>query len=157
MKKILFSISILIFSVSCLAQDSTSVHVDSSTVKLDVTLKAEHHAFIISFLPKGTVPVINYINQVRSGLDSIFKEDTLITVTIDAALVVEVYSVMGEQKERLTAVYNEEIKNALLQQIGGHTWLIRQLTAIAVKNHTETAERVGIGAQFIMSIVPPNQ
>lgn len=153
MKKLLLAV-LITFSISCFGQDTTIKKIDSSELLTPIMLKAKQHAYIISFLPfRGSVSIINYINQVRKSIDTGYNAEQNIFVLVPASLVVDIYNTLGQQPERLTSNYNNEIKPLLIPQIVEYSWLLRTIQTINSRNNAETEERIkSAGVNFIMSI-----
>jgi hypothetical protein len=128
MKKYILSLLILI------SLQSFGQGVDSTRLPQSLTLAQKYHVYVLGFNSGswGNVDFINYINQVRSQLDSTNMEKS-ITVSVPSSLVRDIFSSMSRQPEGEATQYNENIQAILTPQITNQ-WLGNAITAIVLNN-----------------------
>jgi hypothetical protein len=119
-----------------------------------VQMIAKHHAFIYSLLQdKGTTDAINYVNQVRSALESEnFDSLKMISITVPYSMIVKFYNVLGTIQERLSYQENHDIMSELLPQLNSYPDLLQFINTLDLKNRTETEALRASGINSIMSI-----
>lgn len=144
MKKLFLFVS-LFFSLACTAQ--------SDTTTIEVTLKARHHAWVVSLMPdRGAIEKTKYSNQVANALVVPVDTAQLITVTVSYGLIKELYLGIGSQQERLAADYNNEIKEVLVPQLANYPELIQAIINISLQNASETNILVNSGFDYLKAI-----
>lgn len=149
MKRNLF-FALLIAVTFCL---STKAQTATDSTQVQITLKARHHAYLIAFMgDRGSVDRIRYINQVVSQLNDSIDREQQIIVSVSPLLVKELFISVGNQPERLTTVYNAEIKQALLAQLQPYPELLSVIATITQKNSAETEQMVMNGFSFLQAI-----
>jgi hypothetical protein len=137
---------------------STPLQAQTDSTQIQITLKARHHAFIISLMPsKQRVDEIRYVTQVAQQITvnasgNIQDTAQLITVTVSCDLVKRLYLTIGSQQERIATVYNAEIKAALFPQLFARPKLLGDIAAIAGNNTQETDSMVNLGFQFLKQL-----
>lgn len=130
--------------------------VDSS--KIDITLTARQHAFIVAFMPdRGGVDQVKYMTQLAAKIvldDSGHVVDTaqLIKVTVSTDLVKRLFLNIGSQQERLTTMLNDEIKTALVPQLFARPQLLQDIIDITNQNSKERDALIDYGFHFITEI-----
>lgn len=142
MKRITFLSSLVLFANVVLAQ--------SDTTHIDITLKSKYHAYIISLMSgRADIDKIRYPLQVAEQLTLPIDTAQLITVNVTVGLIKSLYNEIGEQPERYTTNYNEEIKIALIPQIMGYPDLLNALMTIAAQNAAKTEQIVASGFEYL--------
>jgi hypothetical protein len=144
MKKFLLSLFVFA-SIAARAQ------VDSSRITQTIDLSENKHMYLIGAMASiETADAYNYIKQVKTAYN---PADTskAITVTVSSQLVVNLYQLMTVKAEGVTAVYNNDIKMALMPQIT-NPWLGTQLYQIAAENARQLNLILARGKNFIESI-----
>ena len=152
----IFLVAILSATTLFAATAPLKLPVDSS--KIEIRLKAKHHAFLVVFMPdKSTASHINYMYQVANklALDSAGNikdpnQEILVTVSVD--LVPYLFLSVGSQQERLTTNYNNEIKELLLPQLQTRPALLQQIMEQAMRNWAETDQLIEHGFQYLKNI-----
>lgn len=125
---------------------------------VNITLSAQHHAFIVAFMPsKSTVDDIKYLNQVAQSieLDSAghVKDTTQqISVIVNFDQVKNMYLAIGSAQERLAAFYNTQIKEVLIPQLYEHPTLLEDILAIKNKSSADTEFLIGRGFEYLKAI-----
>lgn len=129
MKKTILLLLIFI-SLGAMAQG-----VDSTRIPQTVSMPKVYHVYVLGFNQGswGAVDFINYINQVRSQMDSTTADTAIITVTVPSSMVRDIFSSMSRQPEGEATQYNEEIQAALTPQIT-NAWLGGAVQAIVAQN-----------------------
>jgi methyltransferase-like protein len=148
MKKFLLSL-IVFASIAAYAQSQTEV--DSSRISQTIIVSEIQHIYIIGAMTSiDNADAFNYIKQVKAAYD---PADTSkrITVTVSSQLIANIYQMMTAKAEGVTAVYNNDIKAALMPQIT-NAWLGTQLYQIAVENARQLNLILARGKNFIESI-----
>jgi hypothetical protein len=149
MKKLLTTIFILV---------SLFAHAQVDSSKINITLSARRHAFIVAFMPdRGGVDQVKYMTQLATKIvldDSGHVVDTaqLITVTVTTDLVKRLFLNIGSQQERLTTMLNDEIKSALFPQLFARPQLLQDIIDITNQNTKERNELIEYGFHFITEI-----
>jgi biopolymer transport protein ExbD len=137
-------------------QKVTAPPVDST--QITISLKAKHHAFIVSLMPSKQLPdEIRYLNQVSQAITldasgNVADTAQMITVTVSCDLVKRLYLVIGSQQERISSVFNAEIKEALFPQLYARPQLLSDIYSIAMQNAQETGTLVQAGFDFLKAI-----
>lgn len=151
MKKILSLL--LIVSLFALPSKAQIFPQGQDTSRVTVTLKARHHAYLIAFMSdRGDAEKVRYITQVASQIVDTVDKDKPVTVTVSESLIKTLYVAIGSQQERLTTVYNEEIRQALLPQIQDRQNLLNSIQEIADRNQSETEQMVLYGFSYILLV-----
>jgi hypothetical protein len=146
MKKAILYLLIL-FSLSASAQG-----VDSTRIPQTMTLAQKYHVYVLGFNTGswGSVDFINYINQVRSQMDSVNMEKA-ITVTVPSSMVRDIFYSMSRQPEGEATQYNEEIQAALTPQIT-NAWLGGAVQAIVAQNWATRDAKIGETKKRLLTI-----
>ena len=133
--KNLFFLLLLVFNLSCFAQDSTSIEADSSAIPISIELKSEHHYLIIDFLEDlKSDDAASYVGQVVSKTDSIYNPVKPIRVNVFSRFVPEVYRKLSAQREGVVMQPNQEMKEALFNQLSGFSWIAARIMEIDAQN-----------------------
>lgn len=158
MKKIL-SVLVLSFTLlsSAFSQNPVkpdSTFVDSSSLSINITLKAKHHFYSIGLMEgvQSDLRKANYIGQIAKQVTSLYDTSQLITVSVQAGLVKDLYVEIGTRQERLTTINNGEIKEALKPQLMTSQvgfWILGQLISVDTKNSILISQVIDRGKQFV--------
>lgn len=158
MKKIL-SVLVLSFTLlsSAFSQNPVkpdSTFVDSSSLSINITLKAKHHFYLIGLMEgvQSDLRKANYIGQIAKQVTSLYDTSQLITVSVQAGLVKDLYVEIGTRQERLTTINNGEIKEALKPQLMTSQvgfWILGQLISVDTKNSILISQVIDRGKQFV--------
>lgn len=154
MKKLLFLLSFV--SIATLSNAQSFLPDSIAAKQVTLSFKGKHLAFIYALMPdKGSVDAINFVNQVRAAYDTSFDTARVVTVTVSYSMVANMYFTIGSQQERLAAVDNAEIKDALIPQLYTPQYmdLLQAISSIADLNKTETENLRNTGINKIMAIV----
>ena len=128
---------------------SFAQQVDSSAIRGRLQVKAKHHMFIVSVLSgSGEVKKLNYFNQLRQKMDSVYAPEKLIGVNMPSSLMVEIYSLLSRHE----SAYCTEIKNAIIQQAANLPWLQNTIVSLNQYANKETEMRVADGLKYLQGI-----
>lgn len=146
MRKIL-TVLILFFTVTSNAQffqkDTTlSSFIDSSKITIPITLKADHHFLIIDCL-EGLQKSewIAYASQIANAMDTVYRPEKSITVSLPSGLIVDMFFQMSAQQERFSVAVNNDLRSVLLPQLISYPWLYRELQNINTQNASLLLQR----------------
>lgn len=140
MKKTLTA-AFLIVSIIANAQinkgDSTTyaTWIDSSKIVVPITLKAEYHFLIVDLLDGASKPEwVDYVKQVARVMDTTYKPNKPLTVTMESGLLLELCTYMSAAQERYAANLNSDLRNGLLPQLVNYPWAHRELRNLIARN-----------------------
>jgi uncharacterized protein YbaP (TraB family) len=134
-----------------MAAASDTVPIDSSRISQTITLSENQHLYLIGSMTNiDNADAFNYIRQVKTAYNAA-DTSIAISVTVPSQLVASLYQTMTVKAEGVTAVYNNDIKSALMPQIT-NPWLGTQLMMIAIENARQLNLILSRGKSFIESI-----
>jgi len=168
MKKIIAVFSVLVLSFATVnAQEtgepipspiaykdtSTLQRIDSGKVEITISLKAEQHFLIIDYLQDLKSPkMASYVRQVVGQMDTVYNPAKTITVKTESSTVPEIYALLSNQREGITALPNREMKAALLPQVQNFPWIVTQILKLDADNQTLRNERAARAFEYLKSL-----
>jgi hypothetical protein len=155
--KTLLTALLLFVSTFTFCQTDSTHSVDSTRLPTTLSFSKDVHEYIISLIPdKGNPDKINYFNEVRSQTDSTDTVNHNITVTVPFGMVVEIYKLLGNQREILTTEINASLKQILFTQLmqnpGYNGWTLRSIQVINEEAKKQLQAIIDNGRRFILSL-----
>lgn len=114
--------------------------VDSSGIMVSITMPAKHYYFLVKYMHDDSDPEVHrFIQQIaQQTADTATRIPAVDYVaTVECRIVAKVYRHVGLLPEYIASILNSDMKDRLMPQIVGYSWLFRELVAIQISNQQE--------------------